>query len=226
MFSEWCKEMNSQLYCHVHFTQMFIPSQLLWVVNRSALLGRCSWGVLLIKMSCVAAGLCHSQEQVWCCTGFAFGCGVWGSACDCAPRFQDSELTQTSSGTRWRSLRCCCGLGHETTQVSYGSSVSASLDPSSSRPCPMGKKRKRKIHATIWLPVTASQMNLVTVTTPLGSERSCYHSDCKNSRLIFSKLKIILSDLPVWTFLVAYIMGNLLTLHLSELINHFYFAFL
>lgn len=217
--------MNSQPYCHVRFTQMFIPSPLVWVVNSSGLLGQCSRGVLLIKMTCMAVRLFHPQEQVCRCTGF--GCGVSGSAYNTGPPcFQGSDLPQMRSGKRLRSRLCCSGLVHKPTRRSYGRSVSVSLDPTSSGPCPRKKKKERKIHANIWLPVTASQMNLVTVTTPLGSERSCYHSDFKNSWLIFSKLKIILSDLPVWTFLVAYIMRNLLTFHLSVLINHFYFAFL
>lgn len=134
--------MNSQPYCHVRFTQMFIPSPLVWVVNSSGLLGQCSRGVLLIKMTCMAVRLFHPQEQVCRCTGF--GCGVSGSAYNTGPPcFQGSDLPQMRSGKRLRSRLCCSGLVHKPTRRSYGRSVSVSLDPTSSGPCPRKKKGKK-----------------------------------------------------------------------------------
>lgn len=139
--------MNSQPYCHVRFTQMFIPSPLVWVVNSSGLLGQCSRGVLLIKITCMAVWLFHPQEQVCRCTGF--GCGVSGSAYNTGPPcFQGSDLPQMRSGKRLRSRLCCSGLVHKPTRRSYGRSVSVSLDPTSSGPCPRKKKRKEKFMQT------------------------------------------------------------------------------
>lgn len=136
--------MNSQPHYHVHFTEMFIPSPWCELSVR---------GVLLIKMARTAAGLCRRQEQV--CRGSSLfgrctpsgrctvsGCGVWESAGHSRPHLEEgSDLPQTRSGKWLTSFRCRPRLVRWPTRGSYGSAVSASLDPTSSRPCPRKKKR-------------------------------------------------------------------------------------
>lgn len=157
--------MSSQLYYHVHFTHMFIPSPVFWVVTSSAPEAFCWLTCLVWLPGTVTLRSMFGTALLWAGAGFVdvvFGIAPAAAALAargliCHKRGLVHGYEAFAAAPAW-----CTSPLKEVMGVLF--LFLWILLPQAHA---LGKKKERKIHANIWLPVTASQMNLVTVTTPL-----------------------------------------------------------